>query len=462
MHLTPVQNALLIVFLIALIVLLIFVKSISFIFLAITLATIVTTGFLIYCFTKDIIALKLFIENLQSNPNTPRPIITFRKVFAPLFNSIRKTIENVTTLETENANPGFISPLELDRLPNPLLILDNTRLIIQANMAAHNMLGSSLIERDLAAVIRNPSVLLAVDEVLEGKRINVEIEFDFTIPVRRNLSANIAAIEAYGDKKLSAIISLYDITEFKQMESMKSDFIANISHELRTPISVLLGALQTVSGHARRDVAAQEEFFRLMEHQAKQMSRLVDDLLSLSRIEMNEHAAPNQIIDINEIIIEIINTLSFALDHKSINVKMTNLGKFKDVPGDRNDLLMAFQNLLDNAIKYSEENSEIVITATKINDRNLPFLSDRNIKYAAISIQDFGIGIDPKHIPRLTERFYRIDAKDSLQRGGTGLGLAIVKHAINRHRGFLDIKSMPGTGSVFTIYLPLEQENIPS
>lgn len=462
MHLTPVQTTLLVIFLMALIVLLIFVESISFIFLAITLATILTTGFLIYCFTKDIIELKLFVENLQSNPNTPRPIITFRKVFSPLFNSIRKTIDNVTALDKKNANPGLVSPLELDRLPNPLLILDNTRLIIHANLAAHDMLGSSLVERDLAAVIRNPNVLLAVDDVLAGSRTTAEIEFDFTIPVKRNLGARISAINSENNNKFCAIISLYDITEIKRMESMRSDFIANISHELRTPISVLLGSLQTLRGHARGDTSAQEKFFELMEHQAKKMSHLVDDLLSLSRIEMNEHAAPNQIIDINEIINEIINTLSLAAEHKSINIKMTNLGKFKDIPGDRNDLLMAFQNLLDNAIKYSQENSEIVITATKINGRDLPFLSDRKRDYAAISIQDFGIGIDPEHIPRLTERFYRIDAKDSLQRGGTGLGLAIVKHAINRHRGFLDIKSMQGTGSIFTIYLPLEQENVPS
>jgi two-component system phosphate regulon sensor histidine kinase PhoR len=234
---------------------------------------------------------------------------------------------------------------------------------------------------------------------------------------------------------------------------MRSDFIANASHELRTPISVLLGCIQTLRGSARDDPEAQAEFFGLMQTQAERMSRLVDDLLSLSRIELNEHTLPSEQVDVPHIVRQVVEALAFNAQARGIRIETDFPGELPTIPGDPDELSQVFQNLIDNAVKYGAEDSIVRITARVARDDIPPSLPGESA-CLAIAIRDHGEGIPPEHLPRLTERFYRVDTARSRELGGTGLGLAIVKHVVNRHRGALTIDSEPGEGSIFTVFLP--------
>lgn len=339
-------------------------------------------------------------------------------------------------------------------------MLDSNRVVLRDNMAARALLGDSLVGRDLASVLRNPNVLRAVDSILQGRADILDVEFSFQVPVERHFSARIAGVESSPSQPIAAAIALNDLTEMKRAQQLRSDFVANASHELRTPISVLLGGLQTLRGPARNDPKAQEEFVTVMEGQAERMARLVDDLLSLSRIEMNEHSVPSDRIDLGILLGEVRDTLSLAANAQGMSVEIDMQDDIPPVPGDLEDLTKVFQNLLDNAIKYGADESCVILTVRRATVGVPPSLTGRS-GYIAVSVADEGEGIEPELIPRLTERFFRTDAALSRRLGGTGLGLAIVKHAVNRHRGALSIESTPGKGSTFTVYLPRAAEPAP-
>ena len=229
---------------------------------------------------------------------------------------------------------------------------------------------------------------------------------------------------------------------------MRVDFVANASHELRTPLSALLGFIETLQGPAAEDYDAQKRFLAIMHEQAARMTRLVEDLLSLSRIEMNEHLVPTSHISIASILNNLIQSLELKAAARSITMELRLGGSGQEVVGDSDELLQVFQNLIDNALKYGRPNSTVTISTGP---------SSRIRSGLAISVSDQGDGIPRMHLPRLTERFYRVDTARSRRLGGTGLGLAIVKHIVNRHRGFLEIDSEIGVGSVFTVHLRLAQ-----
>jgi two-component system phosphate regulon sensor histidine kinase PhoR len=314
--------------------------------------------------------------------------------------------------------------------------------------------GAAAVGRDLAAVLRNPVLLDAVDSVLQGGEAAAEAEFAFQVPVERHFSARIARIgDDAAPGQPAMVIALYELTAVKRTEQMRTDFIANVSHELRTPISVLLGCVQTLRGSARDDPEAQAEFFGLMEDQATRMSRLVDDLLSLSRIELNEHTTPAGAAEIGAIIGQVRDALSLKARERNMTIETDIPPDLPKVPGDKDDLVKVFQNLIDNAVKYGTEGSAVRVRARLVDDGIPPAMA--GVKSClAVSVEDRGDGIPPEHIPRLTERFYRVDTARSRQLGGTGLGLAIVKHVLNRHHGALTIESTPGKGSIFKVFLP--------
>jgi two-component system, OmpR family, phosphate regulon sensor histidine kinase PhoR len=230
---------------------------------------------------------------------------------------------------------------------------------------------------------------------------------------------------------------------------MRADFIANASHELRTPLTTLTGFIETLRGPAREDAEARERFLAIMQQQAARMTRLVEDLLALSRIELNEHLMPQGRVALGPLLRHLGDTLELRAGERGMRILLDVPPDLPEVLGDRDELAQLFQNLLDNAIKYGRAKSEITVAATETRRAHdvgpSPFI--------AIAVRDHGEGIAREHLPRLTERFYRIDTARSREMGGTGLGLAIVKHILNRHRGFLEIDSTLGTGSVFTVYL---------
>jgi two-component system, OmpR family, phosphate regulon sensor histidine kinase PhoR len=287
--------------------------------------------------------------------------------------------------------------------------------------------------------------------VLRGDPARI-VEFTLTVPVERQLRARFARVDRLALDGAVAVVTLHDVTELKRAEQMRADFIANASHELRTPLATLTGFIETLRGPARDDAEAHERFLAIMGGQATRMTRLVEDLLSLSRIELNEHVLPQGRVAVAPLLQQLAETLELRAGERDMRIVMTLPPDLPDVQGDRDELAQLFQNLLDNAIKYGRPGTEISVGAetsrrpAAIGERGLPAL-------VAITVRDRGEGIAREHLPRLTERFYRVDTARSREMGGTGLGLAIVKHIVNRHRGFLEIDSAPGEGSTFAVLL---------
>jgi two-component system phosphate regulon sensor histidine kinase PhoR len=238
------------------------------------------------------------------------------------------------------------------------------------------------------------------------------------------------------------------LSPLRRVEEMRADFVANASHELRTPLAALLGFIETLQGPAKNDTVAREKFLAIMQQQAARMARLIDDLLSLSRIELNAHLAPNTPVDLAPIVRQVADGLQTLARDRAVEIKLTTPAEPLVVLGDRDELIRALENLVENALKYGEAGKRVDITLGRAATR-------AGTPEARIAVRDYGPGIAPEHLPRLTERFYRVDVADSRAQGGTGLGLALVKHVLNRHGGRLSIESTPGQGATFVMHLPL-------
>ncbi len=340
----------------------------------------------------------------------------------------------------------------VDGLPDPLIAVDRQRRIVRTNQAAAALLGPVGADRDLSTVLRHPQLLSAIDSLLEtgsdGNFSGVDqsaVEFVLAGPPELDVVAHLRRLpKAAADGSL-ALIVLHDTTAQRRAERMRADFVANASHELKTPIAGLAGFIETLRGPARDDTAARERFLGIMAEQADRMRRLVDDLLMLSRIEQHEHARPDREIDLERVLRGVFDLLQLKASSRGVTIELSVVAGLAKAIGDYDELTIVFQNLVDNAVKYARPGTAVRVTAR-------PAEADR----VAVAVSDEGDGIPAAHLPRLTERFYRVDTARSRQLGGTGLGLAIVKHVVNRHRGRLEIQSIPGKGSTFTVTLPAQ------
>ncbi len=349
------------------------------------------------------------------------------------------------------AASGASAETVLDNLPDPVIAIDGERRIVRASQGTTAILGVDPVGADLVAAVRDPGVLEAAERVIATGDPE---EVDFRIAGSDlELAARIAALPEPAPDGTLALIAVTDVTAIRRHARTRADFVANASHELRTPISVLLGCIETLRGPARQDMAASARFLEMMNAHAERMSRLVNDLLSLSSIELNEHSPPSAAVPLSSVIPPVVDSLQFAAQSRRIDMSIDGDIAEPSVIGDRDELTQLFQNLIDNAIKYGAEGSSVRIA---IGGGTMPSPADRTqgIDTVRIAVKDEGEGIPPEHLQRLTERFYRVDTARSREMGGTGLGLAIVKHIVNRHRGGLAIESEFGVGSVFTVSLP--------
>jgi two-component system phosphate regulon sensor histidine kinase PhoR len=340
-----------------------------------------------------------------------------------------------------------------DSLPDPLVLLAEGRRVVRLNQAARAAFGRDIAERDLAVVLRDPEVLEATDAVLAGAA-GRETEFTLPVPVPRTFVARVERLGTGAADGTRAILALHDITTTRRIEQMRADFVANASHELRTPLSTLLGFIETLRGPARDDDEAHERFLAIMFEQASRMARLVNDLLSLSRIELNEHSPPSDRVDLCRIVDTTVAAMLPLAQAKGMTLDARCDPCVATVLGQADELAQLVQNLLDNAVKYGRDGTPVEVSLTM--PAQLPAAAGQLAPAVcvALTVTDQGEGIAREHLPRLTERFYRVDTARSRKLGGTGLGLAIVKHIVNRHRGILAIDSVPGRGSTFTVYLP--------
>jgi two-component system, OmpR family, phosphate regulon sensor histidine kinase PhoR len=339
-----------------------------------------------------------------------------------------------------------------ERLPDPLMLVDVSGRVVFANRAMTAIAGTDTQNKRVSAVLRTPTVWQAIERTAQTGE-PATIEFSFHVPVERHFEAFIARTDQA--PKLTAVL-LHDVTSAKRAEEARADFVANASHELRTPLAAVSGFIDTLKGHAKDDEKARERFLDIMSVEAGRMSRLIDDLLSLTRIELNEHVPPSGSVDIADVARDAAATLQGLAELDDVTITVADGNALPPVVGERDELIQLFQNLLHNAIKYGRVGGHVSVDFAIA--PSSAYLSGRRspASMIAITIKDDGEGIPREAIPRLTERFYRVDVKRSRERGGTGLGLAIVKHIVNRHQGRLQIESKLGEGSVFTILLPAE------
>lgn len=337
----------------------------------------------------------------------------------------------------------------LEALPEATLVIGNGDRVRDANAVARRLLPSLRPNEHLARSIRSPDVLDAVARVRVTGRAERVVWLE-RIPVERSYEVSVAPFDGGGSES-GLVMSLHDLTEARRLERMRVDFVANASHELRTPLASLLGFVETLQGPARDDGATRAKFLTIMHEQAQRMSRLVDDLLSLSRIEQHLHVRPDAPVDLVAIVHHIVDSLTPMAHDKGVAFNITAPAEAV-VAGDRDELLRVVENLVENAIKYGAADAAA-------RNRSVDIVIAVQGSEAILTVRDYGPGIAAVHLPRLTERFYRVDAGDSRAKGGTGLGLAIVKHIVARHRGRLVIESKPNEGASFTVFLPLFNVN---
>jgi two-component system, OmpR family, phosphate regulon sensor histidine kinase PhoR len=331
-----------------------------------------------------------------------------------------------------------------EAVPDPLILLDRAHRILQVNAAARELFHGNQVGLDIAAVLRDPGLIEAVDEVLSGRPPQLA-SLSVAGVVERHFDGRVLRLAGGDGEEPRVLVALYDVTAIRKSQQMRADFVANVSHELRTPLATLLGFIETLMGPAKDDEEARGRFLAIMHQQAGRMTRLVRDLLSLSKIEETEHTKPTGSVNLATIISSVIDSLMLQAKAKSIAFELDFVENLPAAIGDGDQVAQVFQNLIDNAVKFTKPNTTIRITGRA---------GDRPGGRVAIAITDAGDGIAREHLPRLTERFYRVDAGRSRQLGGTGLGLAIVKHIVNRHRGALAIDSEIGKGTTVTVYLP--------
>lgn len=385
-----------------------------------------------------------------------------------------------TTVKAAAANA--VSPAReiLEHLPFPVMLVGPGGRIERANPAAREFLGLGAESGLLSASLRQPGVLEAVSAVLKGDKARI-VEYSTMAPIESHVRVHVIPLKAEepGAFPWRALLVLADETSSKRAERMRADFLANASHELRTPLASLAGFIETLRGHARDDMEARDKFLSIMQDQTERMRRLINDLLSLSRVEMDEHVPPSGEADLAAMALDTIDSVGPLAKPRNIEIDFEG-DRNATVVGERDQLFEIAQNLIENALKYSAPGSRIICDIhADIGREDIDRLTSclgpeagrltiaaparsAGTRFALLRVRDAGKGIERRHLPRLSERFYRVDGQKSGPREGTGLGLAIVKHIVSRHRGGFYVESLPGDGSVFSVIIPRHTPEVPA
>jgi two-component system phosphate regulon sensor histidine kinase PhoR len=325
-------------------------------------------------------------------------------------------------------------------LPMPAMLVAREDRVVAGNALAQALFGPAILGRNPAMAVRTPGVLQAIGEVGRGGGVR-----EARMTLRREGQEQLFQVTVSSQGEGLVLLVFRDVTEEEKAGAMRRDFVANVSHELRTPLTALMGFIETLKHAAKDDPKARDMFLGIMEHEAGRMNRLVRDLLQLSRVEAEERVRPKGEVELVPLLEGVISSLQGVAERTGDRVELT--GAPVTVPGDADQLVQVFTNLIENALKYGKAGQVVRVTLSP----------EETVRGPAVRVEvaDEGEGIDPVHLPRLTERFYRVDSHRSREMGGTGLGLAIVKHIVSRHRGWLRIESEKGEGSRFSVVLPL-------
>lgn len=412
----------------------------------------ILTGILITFVFKDLENFISYLKSLAQGADVELP-----RFHRGIFGSVRLA-DAFVSVKNLWSNQTLSDASILERLPTPLLMINQHSQIVFANMIAKDFFGDTILHKSITDIFNNDNFSNALKQIVSHETQTQWFEFDYQDDAPYTFAVRIERLPAEAKNNAIAVIVMHDITAFKLFKQQQSDFFANASHELKTPLSILSGLIETLQGPAKDDEAAKEKFLKMMAEQTDRMTNLVQDLLSLSRLQMMDKTQQNDIILIPDLLKGVVESLTIRADAHKKTLKLNLLHDLPRIIGNRAELHQAVQNLIDNAIKYGEDNSVITIKAGLNN--GFPKKSDRYFddvrQVIAISVHNTGNPISSQNRQRIFERFYRLNTLKSHRAEGTGLGLGIVQQIVQKHDGFIDVASSANAGTTFTIYLPVD------
>jgi two-component system, OmpR family, phosphate regulon sensor histidine kinase PhoR len=399
------------------------------------------------------LALRQAAGEVEGEPADPPPL----PAAAELAEQVRRLARSLAERSEEIGRMRRADAAILERLPDPVLVLSRERTPLRANTAARALLGAgseAALPADAPALLRHPALATALDRAL-AEGIAGVVDVALPVPVSREMAARVIPLDPPLADGGRLLVVLADRTRERAVERMRADFVANASHELRTPLASLIGFIETLRGPASDDTAARERFLGIMAEQSERMRRLIEDLLGLSRIEVSEHLPPRGNADVAAIVAAELEAMAPLLAERRTRLDLSAPAPALAEPADPEQVAQVARNLIENAIRYGRPGGLVRVGVARV-EAAAPAGAARTPPRPGVLLEvaDDGPGIAPEHLPRLTERFYRVDKGRSRNAGGTGLGLAIVKHIVARHRGQIWIESAEGEGSTFRVWWP--------
>ncbi len=413
---------------------------------------------LLFPLTFELQQIKRYITSMAQSENFDEKAMTLSEQDAKEIVEAVNAMHRFWAQKTDILEAQTISDTAvLDSLPDPIIVIDRAGNILGANLSARTSFGKNITNKNIDKLFRSNNFINAVSKVLNKESKSENLIFYTDPPESQKLYAHIKQLPWLSKGKAVAVISIYDMTKSMKIEKMQSDFVANASHELRTPLSIISGFIETLQTSAKDDADARDKFLKIMAEQAEYMSSLIENLLSLSRIELNQDQQPTDKVEVLDIAEEVAQALSIKATEREMKIRIFSDDNLPPVIGDKAQIKQVIQNLTDNAVKYGISGTDVTIRLK--NAEKIP--ASKSLKVSkgaavAISVNNKGPKIEPEQLARLTERFYRMQEHKDLNIKGTGLGLAIAKHIIIRHRGNLTVNSNGYNGTTFTIYLPTE------
>ena len=421
-------------------------------------AVVIFNIILLFPLTFELQQIKRYITSMAQSENFDEKAMTLSEQDAKEIVEAVNAMHRFWAQKTDILEAQTISDTAvLDSLPDPIIVIDRAGNILGANLSARTSFGKNITNKNIDKLFRSNNFINAVSKVLNKESKSENLIFYTDPPESQKLYAHIKQLPWLSKGKAVAVVSIYDMTKSMKIEKMQSDFVANASHELRTPLSIISGFIETLQTSAKDDADARDKFLKIMAEQAEYMSSLIENLLSLSRIELNQDQQPTDKVEVLDIAEEVAQALSIKANEREMKIRIFSDDNLPPVIGDKAQIKQVIQNLADNAVKYGISGTDVTIRLK--NAEKIP--ASKSLKVSkgaavAISVNNKGPKIEPEQLARLTERFYRMQEHKDLNIKGTGLGLAIAKHIIIRHRGNLTVNSNGYNGTTFTIYLPIE------